>query len=64
MKKIFNPLFDSVTSKTQVSTSALYNAEVGVCPKCKQNMGTATIEEGVEVFYCDTCRVSSPLPNK
>ncbi len=42
---------------------SMVNQEVGICPKCQQQMGTATIFNGDTVFYCEKCRVSEPLPN-
>ena len=33
----------------------------GQCPKCGTQMGLASAD-GEQVFYCDPCRVSLPLP--
>lgn len=33
----------------------------GQCPKCSMQMGVATAGKE-QVFYCDNCRVSLPLP--
>ncbi len=61
---IFNPLYaeshDASPPVTE-STSSLMNDVVGVCPKCKQPFGTGLVG-GDEVYYCDSCRVSQPIP--
>jgi predicted nucleic acid-binding Zn ribbon protein len=43
------------------STSALINDTMGMCPKCQQPFGNALVDN-VQVFYCEPCRVSQPLP--
>lgn len=48
-------------SEQQESTSALLNEDVGVCPKCKKSFGVATVD-GFDVYYCEPCRVSHPIP--
>lgn len=74
-KKIFNPLFSqretnapsvataSVGSDSRgiVSTSAIFNEKIGVCPKCKNNMITGVIANNDTVYFCPGCRVSEPL---
>lgn len=72
-KKIFNPLFSqretvpvataaaASDSKGIMSTSAIFNEQVGVCPKCKNSMMTGAIANSDTVYFCPTCRVSEPL---
>ncbi len=60
----FDPLEALASTPAFKSQSALYNEKVGVCPKCGQPMSKAFIAHPAdEVFYCDGCRVSSPLPD-
>jgi formamidopyrimidine-DNA glycosylase len=61
--KIFNPLTHlmSQSSDSEESTSSLINDQMGVCPKCKQPFGSATVD-GEAIYYCVPCRVSQPLP--
>jgi hypothetical protein len=63
---IFNPLSSILTSTsspydTNTSESAVTNTDVGVCPKCKSGMTRAVITNQDTVYFCATCRVSSPL---
>lgn len=48
-------------SAVESTSGILTNDTNGVCPKCKNNMGSGIIAGGEEVYYCKTCRVSSPL---
>ena len=59
---IFNPLDAVVQEQPPMqSTSSLINDVVGVCPKCKQPFGSGqTVSD--TVYYCDSCRVSQPIP--
>jgi predicted nucleic acid-binding Zn ribbon protein len=59
---IFNPLEAVVQEQPPMqSTSSLINDVVGVCPKCKQPFGSGqTVSD--TVYYCDSCRVSQPIP--
>ena len=43
------------------STSALINDTQGMCPKCSQPFGSASVG-GMEVYYCEACRVTQPIP--
>lgn len=62
LKPVFNP-FEAISSEAQpTSTSSLINEQVGTCPKCKKQMGNATVDAS-PVFYCDTCRVTTPMPS-
>ena len=47
-----------------VSESSLKNTDIGVCPKCCKPMTRAIIHSGEPVFYCETDRVSMPLPDE
>lgn len=59
---IFNPLNDVADAEpVGISTSSMMNDVVGVCPKCKSPFGTGIINDE-NVYYCDKCRVSHPLP--
>lgn len=75
---IFNPL-DHISLAPQASTSStaeepslelvsmsgsFSNAVPGICPKCGAAMTTATTHDDLEVYWCGTCRVSYPMPNK
>lgn len=59
---IFNPLEAVVQEQPPMqSTSSLINDVVGMCPKCKQPFGSGqTVSD--TVYYCDSCRVSQPIP--
>lgn len=59
---IFNPLDAVVPEQPPMqSTSSLINDVVGVCPKCKHPFGSGqTVSD--TVYYCDSCRVSQPIP--
>lgn len=64
-REIFNP-FTALASSPEdrdASLSALINSDIGVCPKCKNPMGRATIANNDTVFYCPKDRVALPLPN-
>jgi formamidopyrimidine-DNA glycosylase len=44
------------------STAGAMSIDIeGQCPKCKSMMGNATAS-GESVYYCESCRVSMPLP--
>lgn len=43
------------------STSALINDTQGMCPKCSQPFGNASVG-GMQVYYCEPCRVTQPIP--
>lgn len=65
---IFNPLdavlsVQSSASETELKSQskAMNNDTHGICPKCKTNMSTCSIPKE-QVYFCNTCRVSSPLP--
>jgi len=47
----------------EVSTS-MTNTNAGICPKCAKSMSFASIQSGEDVFYCESCRVALPKPNK
>jgi len=51
------PLKDSLEA---TAGSMLLDVE-GQCPKCQSQMGIATAADE-QVYYCDNCRVSLPLP--
>jgi formamidopyrimidine-DNA glycosylase len=52
----------AVASDDMESTSASMMLDVdGQCPKCQSQMGIATAADE-QVYYCDNCRVSLPLP--
>lgn len=74
-REIFNPLkelmreHESISSSADgaapmTSTSSVQNMRVGYCPKCKEEMGRAIIANDDTVFYCGSCRVSTPLPDE
>lgn len=72
-RKIFNPLHQlSATASAEIeedakgemqSTSSVRNTKIGVCPKCDDDMGRAVIANNETVYYCEACRVSTPLPD-
>lgn len=45
----------------EIAVASVDNSNEGVCPKCRSSMGTAIIPQG-QVYYCSTCRVSTPIP--
>ena len=53
----------AVSSDSPIATAAFYNNDVGICPKCKSPMGTATIANDDTVFFCTKDRVALPTPN-
>lgn len=68
MSKIFNPLYANLeqqqtatASGDQVATAAIYNEVQGQCPKCKGKMTTGTLANADSVYFCETCRVTSPF---
>lgn len=61
---IFNPLDNLESTSSQQSLSSLTNTEVGRCPKCKDQMTTASIANADTVFYCPRCRVAAPRPDE
>lgn len=66
-REIFNPfqaLSGSAESEKQVATASVSNINVGVCPKCGENMIRAVIANNDAVFYCEADRVSTPLPDE
>lgn len=58
---IFNALSGVVEASAQVSESAVFNTDVGICPKCKNSMNTAVLANNDSVYFCSGCKVSSPL---
>lgn len=50
----------AAATEAQVATAAVSNTTEGVCPKCSRSMGFAMIPTG-QVYYCTTCRVSTPM---
>lgn len=72
-RKIFNPLQAIAQAATAAdesepaemkSTSSVQNIKVGICPKCDEDMTRAVIANDETVFYCEGCRVSTPLPDE
>jgi hypothetical protein len=67
-RTIFNPLAQTNTSQSSAepheATAAVQNVQVGVCPKCNDNMSRAVIANNDSVFYCEACRVSTPMPDE
>ena len=66
--RIVNILDDVADESKKASESAissesgvLANDKHGVCPKCNGHMGFAMLAGNEEVYYCKTCRVSSPI---
>ncbi len=47
----------------EVAVAAVDNEREGICPKCRGTMGTGTIPLG-QVYYCSTCRVTTPIPEE
>ena len=71
-KTIYNPLTDVNDTQVAVAnadqpameaTAAIYNEQVGQCPKCKTGMTNGVIGNGDTVFFCPSCRVSTPPQN-
>lgn len=65
-REIFNPLMATAgdaPEEKQSATASVSNVNVGVCPKCGQNMTRAVIANNDTVFYCEADRVSTPLPD-
>lgn len=68
---VFNPLAKAQPAVEQATAAdgkqeavaAVDNSVDGVCPKCRATMGTAIIPLG-QVYYCSTCRVTTPIPEE
>ena len=59
----FNPL-NAVTDvsadkELESNSKAMKNDTQGVCPKCSTSMKTVSLKQE-DVFYCTSCRVTSP----
>lgn len=54
---MFNPL-DSVQLKSE---SRLEHSDHTKCPKCSKPFTKAKVN-GFDVYYCESCRVSHPIP--
>jgi hypothetical protein len=65
-REIFNPFqaTAAVVEEKQTATASVSNINVGVCPKCGENMIRAVIANDDAVFYCEADRVSTPLPDE
>ena len=70
MNKPFDPLAAVLNKQEPQSTSssdlesssrAINNDTHGKCPKCQTSMGLKQLPKE-SVFFCDRCRVSSPIP--
>ena len=71
--KVENPLYTGVktvnttqSKEKQVATARIENVQPGVCPKCRVNMTTANLGQGMgnqTVYFCTTCRVCEPIAN-
>lgn len=67
-REVFNPHAEqpavqqatAANGDKQVAVAAVDNTTEGRCPKCLKTMGTAIIPAG-QVYYCPTCRVSTPI---
>ncbi len=71
-RPIFNPLFPnrglevqqataSAKPGEQAATAAIYNMDLGTCPKCHTKMTTGVIANSDSVFFCEQCRVATPF---
>ena len=64
----YNPLdhISSSSSKEEgqlSSTSAWENDRPGFCPKCGDPFGTGVAGNGDNVFFCENCCLTHPMPN-
>lgn len=70
-RSVLNPLAQAqpeteqavASSDKQLAIAAVDNSVDGVCPKCRATMGIAIIPLG-QVYYCSTCRVTTPIPEE
>lgn len=63
-RAIFNPLTALASADPEmVAQASVQNIDIGVCPKCNEQMIRAVIANNEEVFYCEADRVSTPLPD-
>jgi hypothetical protein len=62
MSKLPLNILDSVSASMEgvLKTESLENGTAGTCPKCKQYMPRAKIQQE-EVYYCEGCRVCQPI---
>ena len=44
----------------EVAIAAVDKSSDGICPKCRSTMGTAIIPQS-QVYYCTSCRVTTPI---
>lgn len=69
-RHLVNP-FNSVSESTlqaqagaeMAVSSALSNENPNQCPKCGTSMTFAKIATGDQVYYCEACRVTNPIPS-
>lgn len=63
-RQIFNPLTALASADPEmVAEASVRNVDIGVCPKCNEQMIRAVIANNDEVYYCEADRVSTPLPD-
>lgn len=73
MVDFINPIDIDVTEQAKLSQSTskesmesnsavLTHKGPNICPKCSKSMGFGRLANDEQVFYCTSCRVSSPLP--
>jgi len=55
------PSSTSADKGTEATAGSMLLDVEGQCPKCQSQMGIATAADE-QVYYCDNCRVSLPLP--
>ena len=60
---VFNPLTAISADARFKVEAALQNTVVGECAKCKTPMSRASLADGSPMYYCESCRVSSPMAN-
>lgn len=50
----------TASAEKNEAVAAVVNEVEGVCPKCTRSMSFAIIPTG-QVYYCATCRVTTPM---
>ena len=51
------------SSTGEIAVASVDNSSEGICPKCRRTMGIGIIPLG-QVYYCEPCRVSTPIPEE
>ena len=62
-RSVFNPLESISETQEFKSESRIQNVTIGECAKCKQPMSKSVLGDGAPMYFCEKCRVVSPMPD-